>query len=246
MVRSDVPDQTVQQEISVDGDAPREVKERAKRPPRAPNFDPTLGQAVDRSRFRGDPVNRLVAIGDSLTHGFQSGAIFNTDISYPATIAYELGWADKFRHPRYGGPGGLPLNLELLLRRLDTEFGSNIGLGEIALALFAGRGFMDDVEDYWERGPGRVPPVLSAHNHALAVYGWDLRDALSLTYAKCEERIRNPKDNLITQLVENANDRAATYVYPDWPDEAKALTLFDAARGSALTMMRRPTAVSRR
>ena len=89
---------------------------------------------------------------------------------------------------------------------------------------------MDDVEDYWERGPGRVPPVLSAHNHALAVYGWDLRDALSLTYAKCEERIRNPKDNLITQFVENANDRAATYVYPDWPDEAKALTLFDAAR----------------
>jgi hypothetical protein len=55
-----------------------------------------------------------VAIGDSLTHGFQSAAIFNTDLSHPAIIAYEMGMLDRFRFPRYDGHGGLPLNIELL------------------------------------------------------------------------------------------------------------------------------------
>ena len=49
---------------------------------------------------RGRPRHRLVTIGDSLTHGFQSGAIFNTDLSYPALIARELGWYDEFRRPK--------------------------------------------------------------------------------------------------------------------------------------------------
>ena len=42
--------------------------------PREPVEDPTLGIEVDRGA-EGRPRNRLVTIGDSLTHGFQSGAI---------------------------------------------------------------------------------------------------------------------------------------------------------------------------
>ena len=58
--------------------------------PRTPTFDATLG--VPGSLKPGsEPPHRLVAIGDSLTHGFQSGAVYNTDLSYPAIIAYELG-----------------------------------------------------------------------------------------------------------------------------------------------------------
>ena len=57
--------------------------------PREPVEDPTLGIEVDREAD-GRPRNRLVTIGDSLTHGFQSGAIFNTDISWPAIVAREL------------------------------------------------------------------------------------------------------------------------------------------------------------
>ena len=34
---------------------------------------------------------KLVAIGDSLTQGFQSGPILNTEWSYPAMIARSLG-----------------------------------------------------------------------------------------------------------------------------------------------------------
>jgi hypothetical protein len=40
--------------------------------PRRPEFDPTLNIEVDVG-LTGEPRNRLVTIGDSITHGFMSG-----------------------------------------------------------------------------------------------------------------------------------------------------------------------------
>ena len=67
---------------------------------REPVSDPTLDIPVDVAP-RGSPPHRLVTIGDSLFHGFQSGAVFNTGLSVPAILAYELGWLDQFRFPVY-------------------------------------------------------------------------------------------------------------------------------------------------
>jgi len=214
--------------MTLPDDTPDEVRERAGQPPRVPQFDPTLGVGVDVGP-RGRPGNRLVAIGDSLTHGFQSGAVFNTDLSYPAIIAYELGWLDAFRYPRYGGPGGLPLNVELLLRQLDERFGGTLSWWELPLALFAARGFMDEVEEYWERGSGSQAPPFTGFVHDLSVYGWDLRDALSRTYTTCSQSIGAPKDDLVNQIVENNSLRAALRVYPGAPGNQE-LTLFDVAQ----------------
>lgn len=96
--------------------------------------------------------------------------MYQPDLSYSAIVADELGW-DGLRYPRYGGPGGLPLNLELLMRELEQHFGATLDWWELPMALFRGRQFADQVEDYWERGPGAVPPAPAA-NHVLAVYGW--------------------------------------------------------------------------
>ena len=56
---------------------------------------------------------KLVAIGDSLTQGVQSGAIFNTQLSFPALIADAMGLnvSNEFRGPRFPG-SGLPFNIE--------------------------------------------------------------------------------------------------------------------------------------
>lgn len=116
--------------------------------PREPVQDPRLGIDVEVTA-QGTPRHRLVVIGDSLSHGFQSGAIYNTDISYPAIIAYEMGWYDHFRHPSYFGQGGLPLNLEFLIRELEQEFGARLDWWELPLALFKARQFMARVEDWW-------------------------------------------------------------------------------------------------
>jgi hypothetical protein len=213
-------------------DAPEEVKAlaaKANGQPREPKFDATLGVALT-FEWKGKPRNRIVVIGDSLSHGFQSGAIFNTDLSYGAIIAYELGCLDSFRYPRYGGRGGLPLNIELLLRDLEKHLGSTVSFWELPQALFDARDFMDHVEDYWERGTGSVlPPPTEKINHALAVYGWDLRDALDWTATELEQALHKPKDDLLTQIVENNNERAALRVYPR-ADADKGLTLFGAAK----------------
>jgi len=75
---------------------------------------------VDLPKLDGTPRHRLVTLGDSLTHGFHHLAICDTDLSYPALIAYELGSYDRFSRPRYENEtGGLPLNLEYLARRFD-------------------------------------------------------------------------------------------------------------------------------
>jgi len=194
---------------------------------RPPETDPRLGVAV-AAPAGPPPAHRLVTIGDSLTHGFQSGAIYNTQISYPRTIAWEMGWSEQFRYPRYGGPGGLPINIEFVIRRLESEFGDKIDWWEAAAAVFAVRQVMDQIEDYWERGPGSVPPNTSAINHNLAVYGWDVRDALDRTSAYCAKAIKAPKDDWFAQIVENANDRAALRVLPPAIDD-RGMSSVDAA-----------------
>ncbi|MGY1617385.1 hypothetical protein ACI797_11665 [Geodermatophilus sp. SYSU D00691] len=211
-------------------DAPGDVREQAEQTePRVPQFDPTLGIGLPDSPRRGHPAHRLVVLGDSLSHGFQSGAVFNTDISWPAIVAHELGWLDQFRYPLYGGPGGLPLNIELLLRRFEERFGSGLDFWEVPLALFTARGFLDEVEDYWERGPGRSLPNVQRYNHNLSVYGWDLRDALERTAATLEKAVGRPSDSLLDQIVENNSERAALRVYPRWSEEVRRQTLLDAA-----------------
>jgi len=126
---------------------PREVKIRHE--PRRPETDPTLGIPVAVEAPAQPAGHRFVTLGDSLTHGFMSGAIHRTDLSWPAITAFELGLtAQEFTYPTYEwptGPGGLPLDLERLAREFDRRFGSKLDL----LATFrAGpwlRGYMDDI-----------------------------------------------------------------------------------------------------
>jgi hypothetical protein len=161
--------------------------------PREPKEDPTLGIPVDVDRT-GTPKNRLVTIG-----------------------AYELGMLDTFRYPVYeppGGPGGLPIDIERALRAFESRFGSELNWYEIVGALRWLQGYLDDIEDYWERGDGANPPARKEILHNLAVYGWDLRDTLSLNATKVRQRMKGPTDDpwLPRQKVEDDNDRAALYV----------------------------------
>ncbi len=223
----DVPDS------ARDPKTPEEV--RVSLTPRAPVFDPAVGVPVLGRRASGlpavpaAPVHRLVTVGDSLTHGFQSGAIFNTDLSWPAIVAWEMG-LERFRRPAYNGYGGLPFNIEFVIRDLEESFGDKLDWYELAPALFRLRHVMDQIEDWWERGGGSHVPNISGIMHNLGVYSWDLRDALSRTAAKCAADIKTPKDDLVSQIVENANERAAIRVLASARDAAgKALSPLQAA-----------------
>lgn len=190
---------------------------------RAPVEDPTLGLPVAVARD-GLPRNRLVTIGDSLTHGFQSGAIYHTDLSFPAIIAWELGWED-FRYPRYWGYGGMPFNIEVLLRRLEEDFGAKLdNLWEVAAAGFEAGTYTGLVSKFWlEEWENNLPRQGILHN--LGVWGWDLRDTLSRTADVCRQEIEaRPGDYFGT-----ANARSAWRVLETARDGQRALTPLQAA-----------------
>jgi hypothetical protein len=193
---------------------PASVKVRKE--PRRHTSDPTLGTGdvdVDRN---GQPPNRLVTIGDSITQGFMSGAVFRTDRSWPALVAHELGLkpGTEFRFPVYeppSGPGGLPLDLERAIRGLGEVVGERLDWHELVRAGLWLRRYMDRIEDFWEgrSDPHHVLPERNRPYHNLAVYGADLVDVQVLNQEIISSRFgERPKDNFLAQVVEHDNDLA--------------------------------------
>jgi lysophospholipase L1-like esterase len=136
---------------------------------------------------------QIVAIGDSLTQGFQSGAIeaSKSQWSYPAIIARSLGLDVPldFRVPRIPGPG-LPVNIEALLHDVAGRVGNSVGTGEWIFRFpFLARRYLDEVEDYYERGGGQLPAKFRGIHQNLGVWGFTVREGLSLTPARCREVI---------------------------------------------------------
>jgi hypothetical protein len=212
-------------------ETPDEVQIRTS--PREPVTDPTLGIDVPRPTPT-QAQHRLVTIGDSLTHGFMSAAVHRTDLSWAAIAAYELGLAaDEFTYPVYEwpvGPGGLPLDLERLARSFEDRFGARLDFWEIVPAGLWLRDYMDRVEDYWERGPGSRTPSAGPAFHNMAVYGWDLLDPQLLTAKVVAARLARPtKDDVLAQLVEHHQDRAAWPVLQRARKGNRARTVLDAA-----------------
>src|SRR5690606_17362811 len=135
---------------------------------------------------RAPARHRLVTIGDSLSQGFMSGAIYRTDISFPCMIATAMGLGQReFLTPDFVGAGGLPLNLEHVLHKLGRWFGDRIHFLEGVPVTLALRELLDDIEDYWERGRGAAPLLERALYHNLAVWGFEVRDAFTLTEGLC-------------------------------------------------------------
>ncbi|TIC88550.1 hypothetical protein E8D34_02355 [Nocardioides sp. GY 10113] len=184
---------------------PDEVEIRTS--PREPVVDPRLG--IDVAAVAApDARHRLVTVGDSLTQGFMSGAVHRTDLSWPALVAYELGLpAGAFTFPTYEwptGPGGLPLDLERLARAMQDRFGERLDFWEIVPAGLWLRGYMDGIEDYWERGPGSRPPAPGPPPDNMGVSGWDLLDPVLLVASEVAAAIARPtRDDLTSQIVEH-------------------------------------------
>jgi hypothetical protein len=198
-------------------------------PPREPVSDPTFGIDVPAA-VDAIPTHRLVAIGDSLSHGFKSLAVSDVELSYPAMIAGALGWRD-FKAPTYAGPGGIPLSLEWLFRQLEPEFGDKIsGLVESARAFGFIRSLLDKHEEFWERGEGSRIPQTPWINHNLSVYGWDLRDILSRDADGIRANLVRPSNDSLMELPENADQIAALRVLDSARDTSgEALTPLEAA-----------------
>jgi hypothetical protein len=187
---------------------------------RPPVTDPTLGIAVPPPGRTDGWAHRLVTLGDSLTHGFQHFAIFNTGWSWPAMVARQLGI--NLRYPSYvGGPGGHPLNLEFVAR----EFGGNL-----LTELFEIYSYLNTVKSFYTKPPGSdFPDPAGPLNENLAIWGWDLRDTLIRTADSEAQLIGSPGGLL--PMVNGSGHRAAVSVLNSArKPSGSAYTPLDAAR----------------
>ncbi|HIK45087.1 MAG TPA: lipase [Leptolyngbyaceae cyanobacterium M65_K2018_010] len=135
---------------------------------------------------------KLVAIGDSLTQGFQSGAILRTDLAYPTLVAKSLGLKVPTEFPIPTFPGsGLPLNLEDALRVMEQYLGQEIDTWEwVARFPALLHQYADSVEDLYERGAGSRPVSYGGSYHNLAVWGFKVVDSFTINSAYCDQTIK--------------------------------------------------------
>lgn len=136
---------------------------------------------------------RLLTIGDSISQGFMSGGAARPEVCYSTFIAEALG-SRPGRNYRFGQwpLGGMPVNFESLLRHLAKYFGDDVwGPFEWPTAAVRITGFIDKLEDYYERGAGDYRKPLDGVTglHNLASFGFTVSDAWEVTPEVCLERL---------------------------------------------------------
>jgi len=137
---------------------------------------------------------KLFTIGDSISQGFMSGAAARTDQSY-STLLANIFKLDNYHFPSWP-KGGHPLNLELLFRKLEKRLGADIsGLIEWPMAFSIISAFLDEVEDYYERGNGShlMSPQEKFFNN-VSVRGFDLAASWMIKPSLCRDHIESSKN----------------------------------------------------
>jgi len=163
---------------------------------------------------------KLFTIGDSISQGFMSMAAARTELSYSTLIAKCMGLVpgtDDYSIPMWGA-GGLPFNIENLMRSLQRKYGNDIrGPIEWLAAVSSVHGFLDDIEDYYERGQGNIALPQAGRRHFypnVSVAGFTVADAWIVTPRLCVDRIamdqqKNGGDGLFFSLPNSRFERTA-------------------------------------
>ncbi|WP_017443645.1 hypothetical protein [Gayadomonas joobiniege] len=132
----------------------------------------------------------LVTLGDSVSQGFMSGAAASTHLSYSSVIAKTIGIADAdYHYLPYPEQLKLKWDIELLLRALESRYGTDIRGLEWPFAINHCAQLFDKSESFYERGQGRpsqpvkLPKTWQNFDgfHNLAVEGMDVGDLYTVT-----------------------------------------------------------------
>lgn len=132
---------------------------------------------------------KLAVIGDSMGQGFQNGGIYRTDLSFPALLSRGFETGNSFDVPSFSAQGGIPLNLEVLVRGLSDEFGNSISWKKYVPAGLHLYRTLKRIKNYWE-GQTRdlqVPRTEPWHNQS--VWGFAANDAWIMTEKVCRQFI---------------------------------------------------------
>ncbi len=167
--------------------------------------------------------HKLVSIGDSLAQGFKNGGIYRTDLSFPAILAKTMDRDVRFDRPSFSAQAGIPINMEVLIRGLEDELGSEINLWNSVQAAQHIYSTLRRIKSYWE---GHLKPLKTDQPtpfHNQAVWGFSISDCWLLTEKYCREHIKNtrPKYSVFSVLPDNAMYTTARLVLNPTFDPAR-------------------------
>ena len=168
--------------VPFDSNTPADVVVTDTAPPRI--TDPTLGvplgePPVGTVPAPDHPAHTLVTIGDSLTHGVSSGAVFHTTLSWPAQVAAAAGVSD-FATPR--ATAGRSTGCRSTWRH-SSAVPSDPSVTTSTCSRSCGRRWCCTASSTATRTTGSAAtapnrPPIDVRYHNLGIYGWDVRDAL--------------------------------------------------------------------
>lgn len=141
------------------------------------------------------PKHKLVIVGDSLSQGFNNGGIYRTDINFPSFIHRCFNPTPEFNQPSFTAQAGIPINLEVLVRGLEDEFGPDIDWSEYAGAASHTFKTLKRIKKYWEGGLKDLSRDQSVPYHNQAIWGLAINDSWMVTEKKSREYIDQHKDH---------------------------------------------------
>ncbi|RNC84507.1 MAG: hypothetical protein ED557_05875 [Balneola sp.] len=138
--------------------------------------------------------HKLVVIGDSLSQGFQNGGIYRTDINFPSFIHRCFDPLPVFDQPKFLAQAGIPLNLEVLLRGLSDEFGSEIDWSEYGGVAAHTIKTLKRIKKYWEGGFKDLSVDQPTPFHNQAIWGLSINDTWMINEKNSREFIEQNKE----------------------------------------------------
>lgn len=143
---------------------------------------------------KNKPKHKLVVLGDSVSQGFQNGGIYRTDLNFPAFLSQCFEPEPDFEQPLFTAQGGIPLNLEVLVRGLCEEYGNTLEWNEYLSAMHHLYSTLKRVKNYWEGNIGELSRNQPTPYHNQSVWGFAINDAWMVTEKKSRDFINNYPD----------------------------------------------------
>ncbi|MEX1011560.1 MAG: hypothetical protein WDZ29_05800 [Balneolaceae bacterium] len=138
--------------------------------------------------------HKLAVMGDSMGQGFKNGGIYRTDLSFPAMLSRCFAPPAPFNIPSFSAQGGIPLNLEVMVRGLSDRFGNRISLRQTIPAVWHLYKTLRRIKQHWETRTGPIigTPDIPWHNQA--IWGFAANDTWLISDKICRAYLNENKN----------------------------------------------------
>lgn len=137
------------------------------------------------------PEHKLVVIGDSLSQGFQNGGIYRTDLSFPGFLSQCFEPELPFDQPLFTAQGGIPINLEILIRGISEKYNEPFKWSDYLAAANDLYSTLRRIKRYWEGGMKSLERNQSIPYHNQSIWGFSINDTWRVTDRRSRDFIKN-------------------------------------------------------